>query len=90
MSDVRRCRFIASDEFADVVPLAPPRPGPEVALPVVELRGRVEDEAILGNEGALLRVALTAPDARFLVMDGRKERKTRIRSQGLPSNVERS
>lgn len=66
VSDVRRCRFIASDGFTDVAPVPAPRPGPDVVLPTVELRGRVDDEAIFGNEGALFRVVFTAPDARFL------------------------
>lgn len=69
--DVRRCRFMASEPAA----LPPTRPVGEnrelMRLPgtpvVVELRGRVDEAASLGNAEFDLREALCGvPDARFL------------------------
>jgi hypothetical protein len=67
--DVLLCLFIASVALVDA-----PRPNRDVGdrrvgyMPVVvEERGRVEDEASLGNADAALRaVLLGAPEARFL------------------------
>ena len=68
--DVRRCRFIASAPA--VAPLSSMRlPGdsfvPVYIFPVVDERGRVEEEAIFGKPDVPLRdVPFGVPEARFL------------------------
>jgi hypothetical protein len=81
--EVRLCRFIASVPLLGAfVPVRLPLPGGSLVavnmFPVVDARGRVEEEASFGRLDAPLRVVpVGAPDARFLDKDrtDKKQRK---------------
>jgi hypothetical protein len=83
--DVLLCLFIASVALVDA-----PRPKRDVGdirvgyMPVVEERGRVEDEASLGNVDAALRaVLLGAPEARFLTPQMGNNLKRNVRQKAI-------
>ena len=67
-TEIRRWRFV--DVLAAPVPAVEPAARPDddadVTPEVVDDLGRVVEDAIFGKAGAFFRVALSAPDARFL------------------------
>jgi hypothetical protein len=85
--DVRLWRFIADVAAAVAAAFGPP-PGVSLVavymFPVVDARGRVEEDAILGRPDPLRDVPLGAPEARFLSVEQVKGRIPSVMGQNLP------